>query len=49
MVQVLAATIIRAHRPDDGGSKHFRNVGKLLSYYTAKHPEDIFTLAAVRT
>jgi hypothetical protein len=24
------------HRPDDGGSKHPRNVGKLLSYYTVQ-------------
>jgi hypothetical protein len=26
------------HRPDDGGSKHLKHVGKLLPDYTAKHP-----------
>jgi hypothetical protein len=26
------------HRPDDGGSKHLWNVGKLLPDYTAQHP-----------
>jgi hypothetical protein len=25
-------------RPDDGGSKHLWNVGKLLPDYTAQHP-----------
>jgi hypothetical protein len=26
------------HRPDDGDTKHLRNVGKLLPKYTAQHP-----------
>jgi hypothetical protein len=26
------------HRPDDGGSKHLWNVGKLLPDYTEQHP-----------
>jgi hypothetical protein len=30
--EVLAAFI--THRPDYGGSKHLRNVGKVLPYYT---------------
>jgi hypothetical protein len=43
---VLAASIFKAclltHRPDDGGSKHLWNIGKLLPDYTAqqrrRHP-----------
>jgi hypothetical protein len=36
--EVLTASIIRGtHRPDEG-SKHFRNVGKLLRDYTAYYP-----------
>jgi hypothetical protein len=27
------------HGPDDGGSKHFLNVGKILSDYTAQQPK----------
>jgi hypothetical protein len=47
------ASITRGHdrnRPDDGGSKHLRNVGKLLLDYTAQHPrrQVIFIVAAVR-
>jgi hypothetical protein len=26
------------HRPDDGNSKHLRNVGVLLQEYTAEYP-----------
>jgi hypothetical protein len=26
-------------RPDDGGSRHFLNVGILVPYYTVTHPE----------
>jgi hypothetical protein len=29
---------IHHHSPDDGGSKHLRNVGKFLPDYTAQHP-----------
>jgi hypothetical protein len=48
MLRRVAWSIIRAmtHRPDDGGSKHLWNVGKLLPDYTAQHP---IILAAVRT
>jgi hypothetical protein len=28
------------HRPDNGGSKHLLNVGKILSDHTAQQPED---------
>jgi hypothetical protein len=34
---VLAASRL-THRPDDGGSKQLRNVGKLLPDYTAQQP-----------
>jgi hypothetical protein len=39
------------YRPDDGGDKHFRNVGILLPDYTTQHPRMTFTfiLVAVRT
>jgi hypothetical protein len=40
--ELLAASIIRAmiYRPDDGGSKHLRNAGKLLlPDYTALQPK----------
>jgi hypothetical protein len=39
------------HRPDDGGSRHLLNVGRLPPDYTAQQPrrQPIFTLAAVRT
>jgi hypothetical protein len=35
--QVVAPCSL-SHRPDDGGSKHLRNVGKLLPDYTAQQP-----------
>jgi hypothetical protein len=40
LLKVPAASIIRAmsHRPDDGGSKHLWNVGKLLLNYTEQRP-----------
>jgi hypothetical protein len=34
--QVLPVSIIRAHRPDNGGRKYLWNVGKLLPDYTAQ-------------
>jgi hypothetical protein len=46
--EVLAATIIRAIRPGDGGSKYLRNVGQFLQYYTAQNPRRlIFTVTGV--
>jgi hypothetical protein len=36
--EVLAATIIRAICPGDGGSKHFWYIGKLLPDYMAQQP-----------
>jgi hypothetical protein len=38
LLDVLAAFTIRAHRPDDGGSKYLWNVGKLLPDYTVLQP-----------
>jgi hypothetical protein len=40
VLEALAVSIIRAmsNRPDDGGSKHLSNVGKLLPDYTAQQP-----------
>jgi hypothetical protein len=38
--EVLGASIIKIHLPDDGRSKHLSNVNKLLPDYTTKHPED---------
>jgi hypothetical protein len=35
---LLAASIIRAMNPDDGGSKHLWNVGKFLPDYTEQQP-----------
>jgi hypothetical protein len=38
------------HRPDDGRSKHFRNVDKFLLHLGATTQKTVtFTLAAVRT
>jgi hypothetical protein len=37
------------HHGDDGGSKHFWNVGKLLADYTTIKKRAIFILAAVKT
>jgi hypothetical protein len=39
ILDVLAASIIRAmNSPDDGGSKHLWDVGKLIPDHTAQHP-----------
>jgi hypothetical protein len=27
--------------PDDGGRKHLRNVGKVITNYTAQHPKTV--------
>jgi hypothetical protein len=35
---VVAPCSLVTHRPDDGGSKHLRNVGKLLPDYMAEQP-----------
>jgi hypothetical protein len=40
-VSILSAATVEAvvsHHPDDGGSKHLWNVGKLQTDYTAQHP-----------
>jgi hypothetical protein len=41
----------KTDRPDNGGSKHLRNVGKLLPEYTAQQTQKtvISILIAVRT
>jgi hypothetical protein len=33
-LEVLTASIIKVHCPDDGGSKHLRNVAQLVPDYT---------------
>jgi hypothetical protein len=35
---VAPCSLVGDHRPDDGGSKHLWNVGKLLSDYTVLQP-----------
>jgi hypothetical protein len=43
---MLAASII-THRPDDGGSKHLRKVGKLLPDYTVLQPRKQLSSLAI--